>query len=236
MDNCNCLDTDDCRHKHLLNFVIGTGIIKKFKINKQKVPQAVYDALENNASNIEDKRIVNHSFLYYDQFLEVNPHLIDMVDTAYKALFDVKKKAGNIYYGKADINDGKTRRFSGEYFELFMFQRKGCKIMTYHQDCHEWDWVDVESYKLQFKDFRKLVKKNHLIVEESGKDTNQSLDKNKNLVGKEWYSLILAHPGGNNPCLGTIEVFDKYKEGFVYYFYDKKDRDNAFNYLNGIKI
>tara|TARA_B110000259_G_scaffold68569_1_gene80817 strand:- start:5520 stop:6212 length:693 start_codon:yes stop_codon:yes gene_type:complete len=223
--------------EHTLIFVILTGVFNKFKLNKQECPKILIEGLLHHSKFILDKRIVKNRNKYYEQILKATPTIIVDVEREYKKFKDSFKKTGNIDYVNVSTPFDKKRNNSSEYFELFMSERQGDKIMTYNLQVSEWNWIDYKLYAEQFKLYRKAIKEKKLIAKESEKDTCQALDKNQKLVGKKWYSLTITINGDNNLlCVGSLEVFGKIKAGFVYYFYDEKDRDNAFNYLNGIKI
>ena len=230
------LSVERSNEEHTLLFVILTGVFNKFKLNKQECPKFVIEGLLYNSKFILDKRIVKNRNLYYEQMLKANPNIIVDVETEYKKFKDSVKKTGNINYVNVSTPFDNKRNNSSEYFEFFMSQREGDKIMTYNLRQKEWTWLNFKLYTEQFKLYRKAIKAKELIAKESEKDTCQALDKNKKLVGKKWYSLTVAINEDNDMlCVGSLEVFSKFKQGFVYYFYDEKDRDNAFNYLNGIK-
>lgn len=116
-----------------------------------------------------------------------------------------------------------NRKDSRLYFNDFLKQRECDKIFTYNQNVKEFNWVSNTAYKYQFKTFRSYVKTGQITCL-SDNNKEHTLKKSK------WYSLCLQ-PNNSEICIGSLEIFSYHIEGFVYYFKNLKDRDNAFKYL-----
>lgn len=190
---------------------------------------------------------VNKETLPYNKFLALNKKM-DITFTLHKKPFTIKK--GNIisesYYndlmtGNVDKNyknnlenynkiiiycdddDYKDSRLS---FNTFLNQRENDKIFTYNTNMYEWNWLNADTYKKQFKDFKKHIVNKKLVcdVENIG---------DVNVRGIKWYYLNISND--EMPlCIGCIEIFSIFLTGFTYYFKSKTDRDAMLIYLNKI--
>jgi len=68
-------------------------------------------------------------------------------------------------------------------FPLFMTDRQGDKVMTFHQQIGAWLWLNELEYKTEMKRFKNLMKKGRLKIEEENNLTYE-------YEGVKWYSLV----------------------------------------------
>lgn len=150
--------------------------------------------------------------------------------TLYKKYKDVYKIAGDIDDNKiANLFTNDDTTPSKDYFTNFLKFRDNAKIMFYNQHLKNWAWLDEYAYRMEFKRFKYLIKSDNLVCHEYNNKTHS-------LNGVEWYSLCLQEykNGELNTDLdiGSVEIFNYIVNGYVYYFKNQKDRDNAFEFIS----
>jgi hypothetical protein len=114
-------------------------------------------------------------------------------------------------------------------FPLFMADRQGDKVMTFHQQIGAWVWLNELEYKTEMKRFKNLMKKGRLNIEEENNLTYE-------YEGVKWYSLVFNlydENGEEQDCMdiGSMDKFGVMVDGFSYYFINKADRDNIYKHL-----
>jgi hypothetical protein len=148
--------------------------------------------------------------------------------------FEDMKKNGFDKHGDNDLNhfskckiitNKPNYKDSRPDFNDFLRQRGKAKIFTYNQQSMLFNWIDDNDYRTEFLRLRKFIKNNKL-------KTNELENKEHNLKSNKWYSLNLQPLQYPEIDIGSLEIFGYYIPGFVYYFKNDKDRDNAFKFLN----
>ena len=152
---------------NLIRFCIAFGVKKKWQIGKPDipVPTLILDDIEKYAENIADKGILENEYTknkFVDLFILANDHImVDEINKEYKEYKDSYKKVGNFKNKKKckiiDF-DGVEVKSSIDSFAQFMKERRHDKIMSYHQIVKQWNWLDSECYKHQFKIWRQHYK------------------------------------------------------------------------------
>jgi hypothetical protein len=115
-------------------------------------------------------------------------------------------------------------------FPLFMADRQGDKVMTYHQGRGGWVWLNDDDYKNEMKRFQQMVKNGRLNIDEENNKTYE-------YDGVKWYSMVFNQfdkDGDLVACMdiGSIKIFDTWVDGFTYYFINKADRDKIYKHLS----
>lgn len=222
-------------HHNNLCFLTTTYCIDKWKKEKGNVPKIMYDDLEKY------KKYINPNYLngYYNVKKTINSNYKSTdgdfrkdCDDEYKKYKDIFKISGDISRKKycQIYTNSHIRKNAQDYFVNFMRQREGAKIMCYHQKVNEWSWCDEAIYLDQMKVFKKHIKSGKMKI-------NHLNNKEHDLNGVKWYSMCFQQYDDNgNLCgnidIGSIEVFSYHITGYVYYYINKKDRDNMFSHLN----
>jgi hypothetical protein len=114
-------------------------------------------------------------------------------------------------------------------FPLFMADRQGDKVMTYHQERGGWVWYNDEDYKGEMKRLKKLMKKGILNIDE---ENNMEYEYD----GVKWYSIVFNQYDKDGDgvaclCIGSLQIFDTLVDGYSYYFINKADRDNIYKHM-----
>lgn len=226
-------DTDPDTNLKLFMITFGAKLKWQEK-KKTDIPQLLKDDLKKYGKYVKDKKIVeNEDFAstYLQMIIDCNPSLPEGIDNVYKQYVDSYKLAGNpddIIPGPIILTpDGKIDSIKS--FPEFMKIRNSDKIFTYNQHFNEWQWLNFDNYKKQFKMFKTLYKNKKIVVQE---ENNNQHELNSHI----WYSLVIQPINDEdeveaNICLGSVQMFKYMVSGFVYYFKNKTDRDNAYNYL-----
>ena len=216
--------------KILYKYVMNNKVKQLFITKKEKIPnslnieiQEIYDVLKkDNMINRVD--IVNDTFInhMYQQYISDD----DDDDEERRINKEIKEKYKK-YKKVAKYTDENTN----DKFAYFMGDKQGAKIFTFHKRLNEWSWIDENVYKQQFKIYKKQIKNKDIIIDIENNNEHT-------LNGKIWYSLCIQRwdKEANDYaemtlCKGSIEVFGYMISGYVYYFQNKKDRDNAFKWL-----
>jgi hypothetical protein len=110
-------------------------------------------------------------------------------------------------------------------FKKFIGQKGTAVVFTWHQTANEWQWIDTDLLKVEFKRFKKLVK--------DGKLHTQSVNNTvKELNGQKWYPLVIQRTCENTDiCIGSVKLFKFFVSGLVYWFSKEINRNNMFEYL-----
>lgn len=127
------------------------------------------------------------------------------------------------------LNNDKIIKASKTYFKEFMKQRFSAKIMSYNHKINEWTWLDDTVYFKQLKIYRTAFKEHKIQVLDDNLSEHIYNDK-------KWYSLTIQTIDKTgeittNICIGSCEIFNYIINGYVYYYKNKFDRDNAYKYL-----
>lgn len=127
------------------------------------------------------------------------------------------------------VNNDKIIKASKTYFNEFMRQRFNAKVMSYNHKINEWTWLDDIVYFKQLRVYRKHYKYNKIQI------LNDNLSEHI-YNNKTWYSITIQPIDKTGQittdlCIGSCEIFNYIVSGYVYYYKNKFDRDNAYNYL-----
>lgn len=228
-------DIDTNPETNLRMFMITYGAKLKWQEKKKTdIPQLMKDDLKKYGKYVKDKIVVeNEDFakMYLQEMINVNPPLPEIINDCYKEYVDSYKLAGNQDDIKTKFTvitpDGEIDSIKS--FSKFMKNRDGDKIFTYNQQCNEWHWLNFDTYKKQFKMYKGLLKNKKIVVKEENNNEHE-------FNGNVWYSLavqVINDKGDIRPgfCIGSIQLFKYMISGYVYYFKNKTDRDNAYKYL-----
>jgi len=109
-------------------------------------------------------------------------------------------------------------------FKKFLLQKDGAPCFSWIHHTHQFGWVDKDMVGPEFKRYKKSLKEGKVKVLE-GNNTTHLLDK------KEWYSLVVTPTSGCDMCLASMNLFNLYVSGYVYWFNIKENRDSMYTYL-----
>lgn len=217
-----------------IRFLSTTYCINKWKKQNSSVPKIMTDDLEkykkyispnyyNGVYNI--KKTIENNY-------KNNKDFKDDCDNDYKKYKDIYKIAGDVSRQKYCnvITNNHIKKSSKDYFIDFMRQRDGAKVMSYIQSVNEWSWIDESDYVKQFNIYKLHIKSGRMKI-------NEFNNNEHDLNGVKWYSMCFQQYDDNgelcgNMDIGSMEIFSYHITGFVYYYKNKKDRDNMFAHLN----
>jgi len=241
-------DRDNENIEYILYSYIITNKVKQLFIEKkQEVPNCIkaeiqqhYDKLKTHEScknvDISTDRFIN--YMYHDT-IKQHKNIKDYEKQVKQEIKIKYKQAKEAYKYANELPDDYCEfEFDGEKIEnpvskivRFMSIRQGAKVFTYNHRFNEFSWLDEIHYQHQFKDYKKKIKDKNIIV-------NEENNQEHLLNDVKWYSLCIQvwdketdDYGVNNICFGSLSVFNYLISGFVYYFKNEKDRDNAYNWL-----
>ena len=233
---------------YILFSYIMTNKVKQLFIKKNKeVPTCIkmeikklYDKLkaDGRCNNVD---ITTDSFIdfMYDETIRQHKNIKDYEKKVKQEINEKYKKAKDAYKYANELHDDKCKYYvNGENLDnplgkivKFMGDRQGAKVFTYNQRFNEFIWLDEVHYQTQFKQFKKLIKDKKIVIDKENNNEHT-------LNGVKWYSVCIQvwdkeenDYGNNNICLGSMSVFNYMISGYVYYFKNQKDRDNAYNWL-----
>ena len=227
------IDTDPETNFKLFCVTLGAKLKWQEK-KKTDIPQLLKDDLKKYGKYVKNKRLLeddDFASKYLQQMIDANPRLPEGIDKVYKQYADSYKLAGN----PDDIKSGPTiltpdgRIDSTKNFPKFMKNRNGDRIFTYNRQFNQWEWINFDCYKKQFKIFKRACKDKKAVVKD---ENNEEHEFNGNM----WYSIAINQIDDDGEildgfCFGSLQIFGYMMVGFVYYFKNKTDRDNAYKYL-----
>lgn len=127
---------------------------------------------------------------------------------------------------------------SKDYFMEFLTEQEGDKVFSYNQYHCQWNWLNEASLKGEFKRFKKLIKTKKMTIQAMNNNEHQLVNTDRDNFGRTYYSLTIQLLGDDGEikqgafCVGSFEVFRYMITGFVYHFFNVKDRDNFYKYLS----
>lgn len=234
--------------EYILFSYIMTNKVKQLFIKKnEEVPncinaeiQQLYDKLKAHESckkvDITTDRFID--YIYADTIRQ-HKNIKDYEKQVKQEIKEKYKQAKEAYKYANELPDDKCKyEINGEQIDnpvskivRFMSFRQGAKVFTYHHRFNEFCWLDEKDYQQQFKDYKKKIKDKKIVINKENNDEHMLNDV-------KWYSLCIQvwdkeadDYADNSICLGSMSVFNYLISGFVYYFKNKKDRDNAYNWL-----
>jgi len=235
--------------EYVLFSYIMTNKVKQLFIEKNKeVPncikaeiQRLYDILkaDDKCKNVDitTDRFINN---LYDYTIRQHKNIKDYEKQVKREIYEKYKQAKDAYKYANELPDDccKYYNINGEDIEnpvsqivKFMSSRQGAKVFTYNHRFNDFIWLDEIHYQHQFKEYKKNIKDKKIVINKENNDEHIL----NNVI---WYSLCIQvwdneadDYGTNHICLGSMSVFNYMISGFVYYFKNKKDRDNAYNWL-----
>lgn len=231
----------------LFSYIMNNKVKQLFIERNKEVPnyikaeiEKLYDILKDDDKSknvdIRTDRFINY---VYDDIIKSHKHIKDYEKKVKQEIYQKYKKAKDAYkYANRLPDDRCIYNINSEEidnpldeFVKFMLSRQGAKIFTYNQRFNEFQWLDEIHYQSQFKEYKKLIKNKKIVI---NKDNNNE----HTLNDIKWYSLCIQvwdkeddDYGCNNICLGSMSVFNYMISGYVYYFKNQKDRDNAYKWL-----
>jgi len=234
--------------EYILFSYIMTNKVKQLFIKKnEEVPncinaeiQQLYDILKAHESckkvDITTDRFID--YIYADTIRQ-HKNIKDYEKQVKQEIKEKYKQAKEAYKYANELPDDKCKyEINGEQIDnpvskivRFMSFRQGAKVFTYNHRFNEFCWLDEKDYQQQFKDYKKKIKDKKIVINKENNDEHMLNDV-------KWYSLCIQvwdkeadDYADNSICLGSMSVFNYLISGFVYYFKNKKDRDNAYNWL-----
>lgn len=223
--------------KNFTYYMIALGAKFKWKEKRTTdIPQLLKDDLKKYEKYVLNKQILedeDYALTILEEMINKFPSIPVEIDKEYQGYVDSYRLAGNIDTSRSNIafikGDNNTEINPIKDFPEFMKNRYGDKIFTYRHQSNDWNWVDSDAYKIQFKIFKKYFKNKKIVV-------NEEYNREHDLNGHKWHSLVIQYLTNNSTCLGSLSLFKFLIKGYVYYFRNKTDRDNAYNYLTNKKM
>ena len=158
--------------------------------------------------------------------VKMNKRLIKLEYSEYrneeKYLGDTKLKDTQTVF----TPDGEIGTDIIQEFDQFLRAKRKAVCFSYIHHMDTLTWLDPDAYGDEMKRFRKLIKSGELLI------------RPENIVERKinnvpWYSLVLQNveEDSNNVCAGSVKLFGYIVSGFVYWFPNKKNRDNIYSWL-----
>ena len=210
----------------LFGYILKYYIMKRFLSKNKKVPAKLIAEIKEAKEQIDQKYLVNLKDIVTEN--QKNKDLIKQSKELYKEYC-----CGEKYLGDTKIKDTMIINSGGEIgknilkdFPDFISQKQKAICFTYIHGIDEMSWLDPKPFDDQMKKFRKFIKDGTLIIRECN-------NKERSINNKEWYCLVVQYKDEdeNQACVGSLKLFDILFHGLVYWFANKTNRDNIYNWL-----
>ena len=214
------------------------GLILKLMKHKIKV----HPSLLTDLKNIKEKYNKNKDFIFGLEAMDEKHYLhkvfmIDMkkhnqlllacIDNKYKE-YKTLNKYINPEFEEQEITiitpEGEIGKDSLKLFKLFLSQKKKAPCFSWATHLQTYMWLDTPDLQTEFKRFKKLIKDKELLIKEEWKTSGI-------ISNTEWFGIVVKPKGSEVICVGSLKLFNKPIQGWVYWFNSESNRDAMFLYL-----
>ena len=222
INNIKCLSFPESNP--LAGYILKYFIMKRFLSKNKKIPAKLISEIKEAKDQIDNK--VNLKKLL--TLNEKNKVFMKQVKGHYKEYRCEEK-----YLGDTKIKDTMVMNSSGEMgknilkdFPEFISQKQKAICFCYNHSIQELNWLDPQPFNDEMKKFRKFIKNDRLVIRESN-------NNKRTINGKVWYCFVVQFKDedDNKVCVGSLKLFDILLYGLVYWFPNKTNRDNIYNWL-----
>tara|TARA_R110000782_G_scaffold172786_1_gene264395 strand:- start:234 stop:920 length:687 start_codon:yes stop_codon:yes gene_type:complete len=193
--------------------------IDKFLSKKKKIPIELLADYKKETNDIRSKlsKVNLKAWKKDNEKVEGFDALLTHIYNSYKYKTERER-----CFIKTPDNSFDNTEFSG-----FILQKEDAVCFTYNKGVKKFNWLDKADVGNQFKTFKKGLKKGDL--------TCDIVNNKSHMLGVgKWFSLcVQINPVEENSLdAGACHVFRYMVSGCVYFFQNKKNRNDIYEYLN----
>ncbi len=216
----------------IIFYYLSTNAMKMFCDNKIQIPYKLLMHVKKTKEiflQINTNKVLNNRIKFLDDKMNDDKEVKEDI----KKLYNQYRREDKYLGGEAAniiqvICDGGDNGDSiDEDLRDFISEKHDAPCFTYHKQEKKLIWVDKKYMTPEFKRFKKMIKKNKIVIHE---ENNLTLTMN----GKsKWYSLVFSPPEGSDfqIDLAGLKIFEIMVEGYGYYFQKKRNRDAMYEWL-----